>query len=123
MTLTSYAILAPHQAGPPAVSAAGASVIVLPPEIDVTNSPAIAAELNGLTRERLVIADLTGTEFCDCSGARALPHATRHARHLGHGLRLAVPPGGQVARLLDLVGFTPHLHVYPSVRATVAGLC
>jgi anti-anti-sigma factor len=93
-----------------------AAVVVLPAEIDMTNSDGVQAELCGRLRAGDVIADLTSTTFCDSSGAVALLRASRQASFTGHGLRLAVQPAGAVARVLELTGFAAHLHLFACVN-------
>jgi anti-anti-sigma regulatory factor len=41
----------------------------------------------------VVVADLTGTVFCDSSGLRELYHAYEYAQAAGTEMRLVLPPG------------------------------
>ena len=74
----------------------GAPVIVtLPDEIDVAN----AGQLRGLLRPaiaagaRIIVADLSATEFCDAAGVRQLVMIRHEASACGGQLRLVIPPG------------------------------
>ena len=104
-------------------AARGVPVVVLPAEIDVTNSELAfgllaAALAPGVP---LVIADLTATTFCDTSGVRALVQAHEEAVARGAQLRLAVPRGGSVRRVLELTGLGRVLNVYPGLDEAIAG--
>jgi anti-sigma B factor antagonist len=96
-------------------------IVTLPAEIDMAVTPAIAAELTAAVTGGgcLVIADLTGTEFIDSSGARALYRAHRDAAALGTEVRFAISHSA-VLRILDLTGLDRELHVYPAVGDALA---
>ena len=105
------------------IAEAKPAVVVLPAEIDVTNSELafglLAAALTpGVP---LVIADLTATSFCDTSGVRALVQAHQQAGLSGAQLRLAIAPGGSVRRVLELTGLGRVLNVYPGLDEAIAG--
>lgn len=94
----------------------GEAVVILPTEIDVTNAgqmgeDLIAAIQPGLTT---LIADMTGTVFCDCSGVSALVRVHRAATDKGAELRL-VATGPTVLRVLTLTGADQMLKIYPSL--------
>jgi anti-sigma B factor antagonist len=96
-------------------------VVVLPVEIDVTNSgqvhdqivAALGAGGGG------VIADMTSTSFCDSSGVHALVFAHEAAVARGARLRLAVAPDGSVSRVLQLIGVGRILSIYPSLAEAI----
>jgi anti-sigma B factor antagonist len=92
-------------------------VVVLPPEIDVTNSEQIhdrlvAAMTSGVD---VVVADMTSTSFCDSSGVHAVIFANETAAARGVQLRIAVSPEGSVRRVLQLIGVASVVPVYPSL--------
>jgi anti-sigma B factor antagonist len=92
-------------------------VVVLPAEIDVTNSEQVhdllvAALAPGVD---VVIADMTATTFCDSSGVHAVMFAHEAAVSRGIRLRLAVPTGGSVNRVLQLIGAGRILSMYSSL--------
>lgn len=89
-------------------------IIVLPAEIDVTNSDQVLAQLAAALAPgvSLVIADMTSTVFCDTSGVRALVEANNRAKTDNVGFRLAIPPEGSVRRVLELTGIIRVLPVY-----------
>lgn len=100
----------------------GAVVVLLPAEIDMTNAEHVAAQLREAIAAgaHTVIADLTGTTFCDSAGIRGLTLVHRTAAESGSRLNLAVAADGPVSRVLELMDLTSVLHVYPSVRAAAA---
>lgn len=61
-----------------------------------------------------VVVDLSGVEFCDSTGLSAFAAGHNRARAAGGWLRLAAP-GGFLAGLLDTVGLTRQVAVYPTV--------
>jgi anti-sigma B factor antagonist len=98
-------------------------VVVLPGEIDVTNSGEVLQQLTGALSPAagLVIADLTSTSFCDSSGVHALVQAHERAAAADVELRLAVAPGGSVRRVLQLVGADHVVPVFASVPEAIQG--
>src|ERR1700743_3301876 len=81
-------------------------VVVLPQEIDVTNSEPVydqlvAALVPGVHH---VVSGLTSTVFCDSSGVHAIMHAYESAAARDVLMRLAVSPATSVRRVLELIG-------------------
>ena len=108
-----------------AVPRAGQAVAVtLPGEIDLMNasevSDALVRALEG--GAAVVIADATGTTFCDCAGVRALLCAHCRAAAAGTTLRVAAATSGRVHRVLELTGADQVLDVYPTMAAARANL-
>lgn len=99
-------------------------IVALPAEIDFTSQERAYDELYrafalGAT---VVIADLTATTFCDCSSLRRLVAVERRAAARDAELRLVIPPGGPMRRLVQLMDLDQRAAVYPSVvQAAVAG--
>src|ERR1700722_7108973 len=99
-------------------------VVVLPAEIDVTNSE--------LVHERIVAALTPGvdaggaamasTPFCASSGVHAVIFAHETAVKRGIELRLAVSPDGSVRRVLQLIGVGSVMPVYPSLAEAIDGV-
>jgi len=97
-------------------------IITLPREIDITNADEIpelitTACVPGVS---VIIADLTGTTFCDSGGLQRLIQASHKAAAGGAELRLAIAPGGAVSRVIELTGLGQHLPVYPSAELAAA---
>ena len=92
-------------------------VVVLPAEIDLASAPTVTETLilaistgPGVAGPGVVVADLTGTTFCDCAAIRGLCHATEYGAARGTDLRLVIP-AGPVRRVLDLTGRDRELHL------------
>jgi anti-anti-sigma factor len=105
-----------------AVAPTGAvHVIRLPAEIDIANAgyvkDLLLAEV--LPGRDVVIADLSGTFFCDCAGVSALIDAGRGATRAGVELRV-VAQYRSVLRTFELAGLGACLPVYPTVSVASA---
>ena len=82
----------------------GVPVVAAPIEVDATTAEQLRAVLleaasHGHTT---VVADMTGTLFCDSSGLSVLIRAHKRALQEGGELRLVIPPGGAVSRIFTL---------------------
>jgi anti-sigma B factor antagonist len=119
----------------PATAAAAAAVppqprlavVTLPAEIDVSNDGQVldmltraldggTAALDGGTA--VLVADASGTAFCDCSGVTALIIAGNQAAAAGARLRVAASPA--VRRVLELTRADQVLDIYPTLAAALA---
>jgi anti-sigma B factor antagonist len=100
----------------------GPVVVSMPAEIDLANAGRVGEQLctaasPGVT---VIVADLTGTEFCDSAGIRTLLRARDDVAASHAQLRLAVARGGAVRRALQAIGLQHVLPVYPTVAAALA---
>jgi anti-sigma B factor antagonist len=93
-------------------------VVVLPPEIDVTNSEQVYDQLVAVLAPGVdtVIADMTSTVFCDSSGVHAIMHAYETAGARDVRMRLAVSPATSVRRVLELIGVGRLMPVHASLQ-------
>jgi anti-sigma B factor antagonist len=100
-----------------AAETADGVIVTLPTKVDLTNSAAAGAGLFEAATDvgRVIIADMTGTTFCDSSGLRMLLAAHDHAATAGCALRVAVTPGTAVSRVITIVGIDRVLSVYSAV--------
>jgi anti-sigma B factor antagonist len=97
------------------------AVVTLPTEIDSINADQVREDLlSVINRGALLIADLTGTTFCDSAGVRALLRAFRRASANDSGMRLVVSTPA-VRRVFEITGVDRLLDIYPSVSAALAG--
>ena len=96
-------------------------VVVLPVEIDVTNSEQVHDQIVAALAPGVdvVIADMTATSFCDSSGVHALVVAHEAAVSRGAQLRLAASPDGSVSRVLQLIGVGRILSIYRSLAEAI----
>jgi anti-sigma B factor antagonist len=99
----------------------GVAVVSAPEEIDITNAPILrSALLTAVAGHGMVIADLSGTEFCDSSGLNVLVRALHKAQEDGGEVRL-IAAGPAVLRILSVTGIGAIFPVYKSVAAAIAG--
>jgi anti-sigma B factor antagonist len=106
----------------PAMAAQERTVVVtLPGEVDVSNQAEVQDALSTVlaTRPKIIIADGTRTEFCDCAAVAALVGAYKRAGIAGVELRVVIT-SARVHRVLELIGAEDVLPVYPSVAAAQA---
>lgn len=98
-------------------------IVVLPAEIDVTNSDQVLAKLTATLAPgvSLVIVDMTSTMFCDTSGVRTLLHAHDRAADERIEMRFAVSPEGSVRRVLEITGIIRLLPVYLTLDEATKG--
>lgn len=98
-------------------------VVTLPCEIDVSNRVQVREALASALRAKpkVVIADGTATEFCDCAAITGLVLAHRRAVAADAQLRVVLA-STRVLRVVELIGAERVLNLYPSVdRALVDG--
>ncbi len=67
-----------------------------------------------------IVVDLSGVEFCDSTGLGAFVTGHNRAHRAGGWVRLAAP-GEWMTRLLDTVGLSARIGVYPTVADALAG--
>jgi anti-sigma B factor antagonist len=96
----------------------GVEVVALPAETDVANADMVLAALSAVFRRGvpIVIADMSGTVFCDCAGVAALVTARHRAGQCGAELRV-VAVTEQVLRLFGIFGLAELINIHPSVSA------
>ncbi len=92
-------------------------IVAMPAEVDLTNQAAVADSLlDAGETASVVIADMTGTTFCDSAGMRMLHVVSDHAAAAGSTLRIVVSPGSSVARALAILGMDRLVSVYTSIQ-------
>jgi anti-anti-sigma factor len=94
----------------------GRALLVLPPEIDLSNASALSAAVLSYAEARsgrldVLVLDLTHTHFMDSQGAR-LVEDVRHRLPPGVRLRVAVTPYGVPSRVLELTAVRRDVPVY-----------
>src|SRR5579859_2836090 len=92
-------------------------VVVLPAEIDVTNSGQVYEQLAAVLAPGVdtVVADMMSTVFCDSSGVHAIIRAYENAAERDVSLRLAVSSSTSVRRVLQLIGVGRLMPVHESL--------
>ena len=95
-------------------------IVTLPAEIDMANECGVFQQLDRALASGalVVVADMTGTRFCDSMGMRALvlahKQAARHAE-----LRLVITSAA-VLRVMAITKLDTVLRIYPSLDAAQA---
>jgi anti-sigma B factor antagonist len=94
----------------------GCAVVVLPEEIDAVNADMVTDTLLTVLNRTggSVIADMTGTTFCDAAGIRAIIRAHIRARSLDTGLRVVLA-SPVVRRIFQLTKVDQLVRVYPAI--------
>ncbi len=95
--------------------AQGSTVVVtFPGEIDMANAARVGEELNAAfgAGAGVVVADMSGTRFCDTSGIHALVMAHKRAKASDTEFRVVVRPG-EVRQVLEIVCLDTVLALYP----------
>ena len=96
-------------------------------ELDLASAPKLCSLLDAarIQRVRRLVVDLTGVDFCDSTGLRALMGASTELRVGGGRLAVAVLPESPVSRLFDVTGIRESLRTYdtqPEALAAVSRL-
>jgi anti-sigma B factor antagonist len=101
----------------------GVPVVAVPGEIDVTTVDQLRQVLveAASSGHPTIVVDMTSTTFCDSSGLHALLIAHRRAVSEGGELRLAMPPGNPVNRIMTLTGLGGIMPRFPSLNEALAG--
>lgn len=97
------------------------AVITLPRHIDDSSTDQVRDQLLGIINcgAAVLIADLTGTVYCDYSGAYALARAQLRANACGTELRL-VATSDVARRVFTLSGPGRPVAVYPDLDGAIA---
>jgi anti-anti-sigma factor len=104
---------------------AGVQVLDVSGELDINTAPALCLRLEAARRgaSPRVLLDLSGLEFCDSTGLRALILAAQEIAASAGRFGAVVPPGnGAVARMFTVCGAAEFLRVFPSCRDGLAAL-
>ena len=96
------------------------TVVRLSGEIDLSNAEALGAAAEGAVsnRARGLVLDLSEVTFLDSTGLRLVFRLARRLRDRQQALRLVVPDGARIARLLTLSGVTSVAEVVPQHSST-----
>ena len=100
----------------------GVAVVSASADIDVTAAEQLRTALLEADRHghATVVVDMARTRSCDSAGLAVLAEAHRRALAEGGGLRLVIPVGGAVARLLLLTGLDCFIPSHGSLEGALA---
>jgi anti-anti-sigma factor len=99
-------------------------IVALPAEIDLSNAEQVHDQLFAalVSGAAVVIADFTGTRFCDCACLNRLLRVHNQAAGRNAQLRLVIPPGAPMREVVELLGLDQQLPVYANIDAAKADL-
>ena len=103
----------------------GVAVVSASAKIDVETAEQLRMALLEADRhgDATVVVDMTRTRSCHPAGLGVLAEAHRRALAEGGGLRLVIPVGGAVARLLYLTGLDCFIPSFGSLEGALAVGC
>jgi anti-anti-sigma factor len=100
------------------------TVVQLPEQIDTSNADSVRehllAELNASASAKPLIADLTGTAFCDSSAINALLRAHTRARAVGCQMYAAAPSKGIVRKVFEITAIAHLIPTCEDVGSAIA---
>ncbi len=102
----------------------GATIVAVAGEVDSQTIPrlgAVVAEVVASPGVERVVLDLNGVVFFGSAGIAFLTQASSEARAKGVELRLAADDGSRVHRVLEMMGLTRLLAVFPTSRCALQG--
>src|SRR3954447_4252639 len=93
-------------------------------ELDLATAPHLCALLDAARMQRVkrVVVDLTGVDFCDSTGLRALMGASRELNVEGGRLAVTLLSDSAVARLFDVTGLREAMPVYDTQQEALASV-
>ena len=101
----------------------GVPVMATPEQIDITTADQLRAVLLAATTKnqcRTLVVDMTRTRFCDSAAVHALIAAHQRVLADGGELRLVIPAGGTVQRVLTLLGVDGFIPCFASLQEALA---
>jgi anti-anti-sigma factor len=100
----------------------GAAVVPAPAKINVKTAEQLRMALLEADRhgDATVVVDMTRTRLCHPAGLNVLAEAHQRALAEGGALRLVIPVGGAVARLLYLTGLDCFIPSFGSLEGALA---
>jgi anti-sigma B factor antagonist len=99
----------------------GVPVVTAPEEIDITNASALRAALLEAAAHGpgAIVADMSGTQFCDSAGLSVLVRAHKRAQAEGGELLLVVP-ATSVLRIFAITGIDRMIPNFSSLEDALA---
>jgi anti-sigma B factor antagonist len=96
----------------------GVPVVATPEEVDITNADGLRAallECAGQGHGKLLVVDMTRTQFCDTAGLHAIVAAHKRALAQGAEVRLVIS-GAAVQRIFAITGLDQAIPNFTSLR-------
>jgi anti-sigma B factor antagonist len=100
----------------------GLPVVATPADIDVTSAEQLHMVLlrTAIRGHTTIVVDMTRTRFCDSAGLTVLVRAHKRAVTDGGELRLVLPAGGAVPRILAITCLDRVIPVFASLDDALA---
>ncbi|MGH3302832.1 MAG: STAS domain-containing protein [Streptosporangiaceae bacterium] len=94
----------------------GLAVVTTPAEIDISNAGPLREALvsAAATGQRVIVVDMSGTEYCDSTGLNVLVRALAVADREGAELRL-VMGGSGLQRIMTVTGVAGMFRIYDTL--------
>jgi anti-anti-sigma factor len=94
----------------------GLAVVTTPAEIDIANAGSLREALQhaAATEQRVIVVDMSGTEYCDSTGLNVLVRAHAQANDDGVELRL-VMGGTGLQRILTVTGIVGMFRIFQTL--------
>ena len=102
----------------------GILVAHLEGEIDLSNVGEIRSSLLREMRNDLLglVLDLTDVGYLDSTGVQVIYEVREHLNNRGHEMRLVVPEGSTISKILELVDAFSVVGIVPTVDSALAEL-
>jgi len=98
----------------------GVSIVVISGRVDSVTATALDAKLAEVVADhKQIVLDLSDVTYLSSAGVRAIIKTLRAAEKADGGVKLANIPN-MVAEVLETVGMTAALNIYPTVGEAVA---
>ena len=99
----------------------GVPVVRLAGEVDISNVQYIGGELDAAAgREPIFVVDLARTDYFDSAGIRLLFTLAMRLKTRRQELRVIVPPGAVVQRVLEITDFVRVVPVFDRLDAALS---
>ena len=103
-------------------SLGGVPMARMPADVDIANAAAVGEQLaDAVTHDApCLVIDLTHTRYLDSAGIDMVLKLDERLRNRRQTLRLVVPEGSQIRRLLSVMGVDASLPIHASIEEASA---
>jgi anti-anti-sigma factor len=98
------------------------SIATVEGEVDASNAGEVGGRLRTLltNRSSVLLVDLTDTTYLDSAGINLMFALASELGHRQQQLRLVVPPGSQISRIVSMVGLDTVVATHATREAALA---
>ncbi|HZC19046.1 MAG TPA: STAS domain-containing protein [Rubrobacteraceae bacterium] len=119
MSWPDFEALLSEAQGVPVLRTSGDVILAVAPRFQAALKKAVEAVERTESAKRVLVLDLSETEFMDSVGLGTLVASTDGFRKRGGEVRLVLPPGGMVRRIVEVTGVVELFRVYPEVASAI----